>query len=235
MADWRGANSLITLKQQLDVAYPGWLYLGMKGDDAHAKVPSDHNPNAQGVVTAMDIGPGGGLDIHALADRIVANPHPDLKYVISDRRIAEWQNGFKWKPYNGSDPHDTHIHVSVGRGPDGQSKQPYDDTVKWNITGEVNTMPNKEWLQVQYRMYYGTREVPNDWVDSYMKSGKNIFKITQEMADWALANNRAHENTIDRLQYATDELVSQKPTSGATARQIASEQAINAIKDALSK
>lgn len=134
--EWRPANSVLTLKNQLDVAYPGWLFLGFIGDEAHASVPSDHNPNAQGVVCAIDIGPGGGLDIHALARRLAANPHSNLKYIISNREIFEWQNGFRPRQYNGSDPHNTHIHISVGRGPDGQSKQPYDDTTKWNIEGE---------------------------------------------------------------------------------------------------
>jgi len=132
---WRPAKSLVTLRNQLDASYPGWLFLGYLGDQNHANIASDHNPNAQGVVCALDIGPGGGLNIHTLADNIVANPHPNLKYIISNKRIAEWQNGFKWKPYIGKDPHDTHIHISVGRGPDGKSVQPYDDTIKWNIKG----------------------------------------------------------------------------------------------------
>ena len=140
---WRPAKSLVVLKSQLDSAYPngGWLFLGMKGDAAHAAVPSDHNPNAAGVVTAMDIGPGRSLDIHALANNLAANPHPDMKYIISNRRIANWQNGFKWERYSGSDPHDTHIHVSVGRGPDGRSVQPYDDTNLWNINQGGGDMP----------------------------------------------------------------------------------------------
>lgn len=137
--DWRPAKSLVVLRNQLDAEYPGWLFLGYKGDAAHAAVPSDHNPNSAGVVCALDIGPGGGLDIHKLADNIVAKPHPNLKYIISNRRIANWQTGFKWEYYGGGDPHDTHIHVSVGRGPDGQSVQPYDDTIKWNIGGEMTS------------------------------------------------------------------------------------------------
>lgn len=133
---WRNAYSLDTLISQLNTDYPGWLFLGTKGDAAHQAVASDHNPNAQGVVTALDIGSGGGLKIHELADRLAANPHPDLKYIISNRRIAEWQYGFKWRAYNGSDPHDTHIHVSVGRGVDGKSVQPYDDKTNWDVKGD---------------------------------------------------------------------------------------------------
>lgn len=133
---WRPAKSLEVLRAELDSNYPGWLFLGFLGDAAHTGVPSDHNPNAAGVVCALDIGPGGGLDIHGLADRLLANHHPDLKYLISNRRIAGDWTGWKWAKYDGSDPHDTHIHVSVGRGDDGKSTQPYDDTNKWNVKGE---------------------------------------------------------------------------------------------------
>lgn len=156
---WRPAKSLEVLKGQLDSAYSGWLFLGFLGDQAHASVPSDHNPNSAGVVTALDIGGGGGLKIHELANNLASNPHPDLKYIISNRRIAEWQYGFKWHPYSGSDPHDTHIHVSVGRGADGQSKPPYDDTNKWNVTGKGGEMPiTKE--QEKVASYLATGSYP---------------------------------------------------------------------------
>lgn len=148
---WRPAYSLETLKSQLDTNYPGWTFLGFIGDQSHASVPSDHNINSAGVVCALDIGPGGGLDIHKLADNLASSPHPDLKYIISNRRIAEWQNGFQWRPYSGSDPHDTHIHVSVGRGPDGQSVQPYDDRVKWNVTGGEEMLTEDNFYRL-YRM-----------------------------------------------------------------------------------
>lgn len=137
---WRPANSLAMLKSQLDSAYPGWLFLGFLGDQNHAVVASDHNPNSAGVVCALDIGPGGGLNIHQLADQLLANPHPDLKYIISNGRIGGTHTGMRWTPYYGSDPHDTHIHVSVGRGEDGRSTQPYDDTTPWNVKGGDDEM-----------------------------------------------------------------------------------------------
>lgn len=135
----RRAYSLDTLVAQINAAYPnrskasdGWL-----GDAAHQAVASDHNPNAQGVVTAQDIthSPQTGFDAHALADRLRVNRHPNLKYIISNKRIAGAFNGWQWQPYSGSNPHDKHIHISVGVGPDGKSTQPYDDRVQWNIKG----------------------------------------------------------------------------------------------------
>ncbi len=136
----RRAKALETLLQQVNELAPrrnkasdGWI-----GDEAHRKVPSDHNPNADGVVTAQDIthDPKGGLDAHALADRLITHRHPTLKYVISDGRIAGDWTGWVWRKYYGSNPHEKHIHVSVGKGDDGKSTQPYDDTTPWNIKEE---------------------------------------------------------------------------------------------------
>ena len=136
---WRLANSLGKLRDQVNAAYPNRNKAsdGTIGDAAHAASASDHNPNGAGVVTAMDItnSPSTGFDVHALADRLRVNRHPDLKYIISNRRIAGAWTGWNWWPYSGSNPHDKHAHFSVGRGNDGQSTQPYDDTNEWAIGG----------------------------------------------------------------------------------------------------
>jgi hypothetical protein len=144
---WRLAKSLETLRSQVDAAYPDRSKVsdGSIGDAAHQAVPSDHNPNTAGVVTALDIthDPANGFDAHTLADRLLTARHPDLKYLISNRRIAGDWTSWKWLPYSGtSDPHINHIHVSVGVGDDGQSRPPYDDTTPpWNVT-EGEDMPD---------------------------------------------------------------------------------------------
>ncbi len=134
---WRLANSLVKLRDQVDAAYPNRAKAsdGSIGDAAHQRVPSDHNPNAAGVVTALDIthSPQTGFDAHALANRLQSTRHPDLKYIISNRRIAGDWTGWGWAGYNGSDPHTNHIHISVGRGDDGKSVEPYDDTNAWAV------------------------------------------------------------------------------------------------------
>jgi len=138
---WRLANSLVRLRDQVNAAYPNRSKAsdGTIGDAAHASGASDHNPNGAGVVCAMDItnSPQTGFDVHALADRLRVNRHPDLKYIISNRRIAGAWTGWAWAPYNGSNPHSSHAHFSVGRGNDGQSTPPYDDTNDWAIGGSV--------------------------------------------------------------------------------------------------
>lgn len=139
----RLAGSLVKLRDQVNAAYPnrskisdGWI-----GDAAHAASASDHNPNGAGVVCALDItnSPQTGFDVHALADRIRVNRHSNLKYIISNRRICGAWTGWAWWPYNGSNPHSSHAHFSVGQGSDGRSTPPYDDQSNWNVGGAAPT------------------------------------------------------------------------------------------------
>lgn len=129
---WREAKSLQQLEKELQASYPGTTTWEL-GDKAHQGTWSDHNPNDSGVVCAKDILADGGLSLQRLADHLVAHPHPNLRYVIFNRRIAERSNGFDWKAYNGKSPHDKHLHVSVGNGPDGRGTRDYDSTASWRI------------------------------------------------------------------------------------------------------
>lgn len=92
---------------------------------------SDHDPNLEGVVCALDIMEGHGLDLLALSHEIVDRRHPECAYVIHAERIASRNTGWTWQPYSGDSDHNDHIHVSVGVGRDGYKKPPYDSTAKW--------------------------------------------------------------------------------------------------------
>jgi hypothetical protein len=130
----RIAESLLVLGGEvLDLSPLTTLYY--YDDTEH--VDSDHDPNPAGVVCALDIMAGHGLDLQWLADEILKRRNPDLKYVIYNRRIASARTGWKWAPYSGSNPHTDHVHVSVGVGPDGYSRQPYDDTERWLDMGDI--------------------------------------------------------------------------------------------------
>lgn len=135
---WTLAKSLDNLRNEVNAKFPKRSRIsdGTIGDAAHARVPSDHNPNAQGVVTALDLthDPANGFDAHAVADELLAKRHPALKYLISNRRIAgDWTN-WQWRVYSGSNAHTRHIHVSVGVGDDGKSTGDYDNTSPWGVT-----------------------------------------------------------------------------------------------------
>lgn len=104
----------------------GWI-----GDAAHSARKSDHNPNARGVVQALDIthDPKGGMDSHALAEALRTARDLRIKYVISNGRIfSAAEKPWQWRKYSGSNPHATHVHVSVADDP-----RKYDDARAWDI------------------------------------------------------------------------------------------------------
>ena len=107
------------LREQIDDAFPdrdrasdGWL-----GDAKHAARKSDHNPDASGIVRAIDI--DADLRSHAseafdLADqlRLLARSDKRIAYVIFNSKIASWRANYAWCPYKGINPHKKHIHIS---------------------------------------------------------------------------------------------------------------------------
>lgn len=116
---------------------------------------SDHDPNLHGVVCAIDIMAGHGLDLHALSRRIVAARHPECAYVIYNRQIASRSTNWQWVPYTGKNPHTDHIHVSVGVGKDGYKEPPYDSTRPW-LEGNDMTKEEHDWLlNVFIGLFYG--------------------------------------------------------------------------------
>lgn len=142
---WRPARSVTDLRDQANAAAPhrSTASDGILGDTAHAATASDHNPNAAGVVCAIDItdDPTNGMPAHQWARALVAavvagtvQPPPDLKYMISNRQIvSQTREPWVWRTYSGASPHTEHVHISVGRGPDGQSTAPYDDPTDWHF------------------------------------------------------------------------------------------------------
>ena len=131
---WRLARSLEVLRDEIRALHPGTTVWTI-GDAAHRGTASDHNPNPQGVVCAIDVLADGGLDLANLAETVRTSGHPAAKYVIYNRRIASKTHGWAWRAYHGSNPHTTHVHVSVGVGPDGRSTGPYDNTSPWGVAG----------------------------------------------------------------------------------------------------
>jgi putative peptidoglycan binding protein len=129
----RLARSLETLRHQVDQLAPnrekdsdGWI-----GDTSHQARKSEHNPDANGVVRALDItnDPAHGVDSQALAEQLRQAKDPRILYLISNRRIASSKvEPWTWRPYSGSNPHDHHMHISVVEDP-----RRYDATDAWTI------------------------------------------------------------------------------------------------------
>jgi hypothetical protein len=136
--NWRVAKSVETLRLQLNKAFPlrSKLSDGGIGDAKHASRSSDHNPwvkdrKGVGVVTARDFthDPQKGIDCHWLADVLVKNRDPRIKYIIWNRQICSSKTSpWKWRPYSGVNAHTKHLHLSVNSEPNH-----YDSTDAWKL------------------------------------------------------------------------------------------------------
>jgi hypothetical protein len=109
------------LRLQIDDSYPdrdrasdGWI-----GDTRHSARPSDHNPDAKGIVRAIDI----DRDLSGkkkpdlmpyLADQIrhAAKSDKRIAYIIFAGKIASPRMGWRWRKYSGINPHNSHLHCS---------------------------------------------------------------------------------------------------------------------------
>jgi hypothetical protein len=141
---WRVAKSLETLRNQVNEMAPGrdTSSDGTIGDTAHQGRKSDHNPDANGVVTAMDIthDPAHGVNAGELAEMLRLSQDARIKYVISNRRIFSSKNTpWQWREYSGANAHTKHVHVSVIDEP-----ALYDDTRPWPIDKVARTLPPVE-------------------------------------------------------------------------------------------
>lgn len=141
---WRLAMSLATLRDQINTLSPNRSKIadGTLGDTAHSKRKSDHNPNDRGVVQALDLtdDPAHGVDNRKLAQALLDSRDRRLKYVIADGEICSGAGGPKpwvWRPYNGTNAHRHHVHISVADDP-----KLYDDASPWSLPG-FNVPPSK--------------------------------------------------------------------------------------------
>jgi hypothetical protein len=135
---WRLAESLKTLRNQINAQYPNRSKVsdGTIGDAKHSSRRSDHNPNARGVVCAFDITEDhkNGPDLVKLLPLLLKDKR--THYVIYERKIynTKIKNGAA-RPYSGANAHSHHLHLSVF-----QDAKLYDDPTPWNL-GDSKPMP----------------------------------------------------------------------------------------------
>jgi hypothetical protein len=119
------------LRLQVDDTYPdrdrtsdGWI-----GDLRHQAGVSDHNPDAAGIVRAIDIdrdlsGKAKPDLMPNLADQIrlcARAGDKRISYVIFDGKICSSKKSWAWRPYNGVNKHNHHCHVSFTKAGDNDS------------------------------------------------------------------------------------------------------------------
>jgi len=106
--NWRLARSLEVLLHEMNAVAPNRSKAsdGTIGDFRHQEEQSDHNPNPEGVVCALDLtqDPAHGADMGRVSEYLLTHPRPALRYVIFNRRISERDHGRAWQPYHGVSP-----------------------------------------------------------------------------------------------------------------------------------
>ena len=118
---WKLCKAGQQLRQQIDDSYPDRDRTsdGVIGDARHSSRTSDHNPDAKGIVRAIDI----DRDLSGkkkpdlmpdLADQIrhAAKSDKRIAYIIFAGKIASPRMGWRWRKYSGINPHDSHCHIS---------------------------------------------------------------------------------------------------------------------------
>lgn len=118
---WHPAASLVQLRDEVDGRWPDRDRSsdGMIGDAAHATSLSEHNPvghpygpqyGTPGCVHAIDV-TARGIDAEAVVCAAIRDPR--VWYVIFDGSIWSKTYGWERRAYTGSNPHTTHLHISL--------------------------------------------------------------------------------------------------------------------------
>lgn len=124
---WQTVPAITTLGRQIEQVRPGPPTYPVDGTVASRRhdqmsPTSDHRPDADGDVHAIDFGGPTGW-IAETVEAIRVSEDVRLRYVIFDGRMysvypKSGYDPFEWRPYLGPSPHRTHAHLSVRRDPE---------------------------------------------------------------------------------------------------------------------
>lgn len=142
---------LVRLRSEFNTEAPnrdkgadGWI-----GDVNHQGKVSDHNPDSEGRVLAIDIdstGPwpaGFTLDtyVNYIIEECQNGAEYRIEYIIRNRKIYERKHGYQPRDYTGNDPHTNHAHFSARHDHTGQN-----DTGEWFMLSQTD----KNWIIGQF-------------------------------------------------------------------------------------
>lgn len=184
---WRLAESLDTLRRQINEAYPrrNKASDGTIGDAAHAAGVSDHNPDKNGVVSALDIthDPEHGLDIAQLAETLRNSQDARIKYVIANKRVFV-SPSWVWWPYSGDDPHENHLHISV-------NQSNYDDASEWRLRMKPTQKQAEEIVSWLYRLSRANGTAPEDREPTKTQALEHVPRVRDGGFDYVIALAKA--------------------------------------------
>ena len=155
---WERTPAAVSLRNEFNAAFPNRDKAsdGSIGDSEHSTRSSDHNPDETGAtpyedsdtineVHAEDVDsdlkrPGWTLFrcFEIIRKRAAAGTEVRVQNMICDGQITSRSWGFsEWRDYTGSDPHDTHGHVSLRYGSGAAPGNPEKITSPWGILAAV--------------------------------------------------------------------------------------------------
>jgi hypothetical protein len=116
----RLCDAAFKLREQINAKYPdrdkssdGWI-----GDTRHQAKPSDHNPDENGIVRAIDVDADltrkykdASWDLAEELRLVAKTGEKRISYIIHHGKISSPRMGWKWRTYKGN-PHAHHIHIS---------------------------------------------------------------------------------------------------------------------------
>lgn len=217
---WRVAESLRVLFDQVNAIAPKRSHAsdGTIGDAAHQGTDSDHNPRvisgagSTPVVTAADIthDPADGADMDAISDALRASEDPRIKYVIFNRLIMSGSPGplpWVWRAYDGDNPHDKHMHVSViGKA------SLLDDITPWSLGGDMD--PLAVWKTDGIARTIDGEKTDEWTAETFLNYAVNLGRDNKAAADLILSR-------VTALEAAVAKLVGQAPLDpAAVAREV---------------
>jgi hypothetical protein len=210
--NWRVAPSLDQLLLEVNTGAPNRSKAsdGAHASPAHtaANPDSDHEAwyQADGMhwVTARDFthDPAGGFDGQLFVNALVYMKDPRVKYIIHNRLIYNPDVGnWKPRPYNGTNPHTKHVHVSVKANP--FSLEPY----AWLLPGlfesddDMALTPSDVWGFPVHNNYTG------DDPDDVMSAGVAL--------EWAMARASQAKETAEVVQSTVQRIEAQVAANAA--------------------
>jgi hypothetical protein len=150
---WRVAGSLRTFGDQIMDARGhtnSYVVDGTLGNLEHSNRTSDHNPDENGIVRALDFFEHEVRFVDEIGEALRTSKDPRLKYFIHDTRMfssypTSQFPAWTWRPYTGVNGHETHGHLSV------VATNVADQTHEWELNMaltayEMNQIAEKVWF-----------------------------------------------------------------------------------------
>lgn len=217
---WRPADSLLRLFDQLNAMYPDRDHAsdGTIGDPAHCPGPSDHCPKSipglgDNVVTAGDYDhdPTSGADMERIAEALRKSRDKRIAYVIFNRHIfSATVQPWVWRPYTGTNPHTSHLHLSVVHN------ALADDTTPWEIDmtftkEDIRLLSDATAAKVLGRSWAVAGRTLAGSIEALLNWHPITMAILTDIRD---DPNNTFDPTDEELQLVADRLAERLPSGG---------------------